>query len=598
MRGLVKILDMSQKKLRKLRKVETITLAREVSTESVKGIRQIIKENWKFLLILCVGIFVLYFNSLNGAFVSDDYASIPDNAQVKELSNGLGGLITGMTNWFLAVTFGIKNPVPYHTLNLLMYLAVCIFAFIFSYLVFDKKTAILSTILFAVLPLHVEAVSWISGKPYLMTSVTILPELVCFILYLRTKIKKYLWWFLFLLPFTFLAERVRSISLLLLILLFFIAFGTNLKTKIPWGKIFLICFGVTIALLIFLWPLIIGRINSVNTGYNGYGGIFYDPFFQYPTSIAKYLQLALVPIDLTLYHTMYILPTWLNWLIILFYLGITIYFFFKDKKIFFALAFIFAATAPSMAPVKVSWLVAERYLLLGSLGFCVFLVLFFQRFSKRWRTPIFILFCLTVGLYSVRTFLRNDDWQTNHKLWVRTCQISPNSHNAWNNIGDDYDKLAQLETTDKGKFNQYLNSIKGFTQSVTVKNNYADAYHNRANIFYKMGRYDLAKDSYETALSYGPNLYQSYYSLLQIDLTEKNYNSALNHLNKLNAVRPNDPQVYYAASVVYANMGRIDQAISILEQLVKANPSWNQAKDLLIQLKGTNTVNNGTKKLN
>jgi len=150
--------------------------------------------------------------------------------------------------------------------------------------------------------------------------------------------------------------------------------------------------------------------------------------------------------------------------------------------------------------------------------------------------------------------------------------------------------LAQLETTDAGKLNQYLNSIKGFTQSVTVKNNYADAYHNRANIFYKIGRYDLAKDSYETALSYGPNLYQSYYSLLQIDLAEKNYNSAINHLNKLNTVRPNDPQVYYAASVIYANMGRIDQAVSILEQLVKANPGWNQAVDLLAQLKVSQTT--------
>jgi tetratricopeptide (TPR) repeat protein len=199
--------------------------------------------------------------------------------------------------------------------------------------------------------------------------------------------------------------------------------------------------------------------------------------------------------------------------------------------------------------------------------------------------PLLILFALMLGFYTVRIFLRNIDWQTNHNLWVNTCQVSPNSHNAWNNIGDDYDKLAKLETTDDGKLEQYLNSIKGFTQSVTVKTNYADAYHNRANIFYKIGRYDLAKDSYETALSYGPNLYQSYYSLLQIDLTEKNFNSAINHLNKLNTVRPNDPQVYYAAAVVYANMGQPDQAVSILEQLIKVNPTWTQAADLLNQLK-------------
>jgi len=577
---------MSQKKAKKLRKGQTESLVEKTNIEPVKGIRQILKENWKFLLILCLGVFVLYFNSLNGDFVSDDYAGITNNTTVTNFGSQIKvSMATGICNWLIAILFGVGSPIPYHLMSLILYFLVCILGFVFLYIIFGKKTAIFSIILFAVLPIHVEVISWISGKPYLLTSVSVLSELILFVLYLKTGAKKYLWWFIGLLPLTFFAERVRSVSLLLLTLLFILTFGINFKRKIPWDKIFIISFLSIVVLGVFLWPDINIRINGVNSGYNGYGGIFYDPFFQYPTSIAKYLQLILLPSDLTLYHTMYILPVWLNWLILINYLVVVVYFFFKNKKIFFALTFIFMATAPSMAPVKVSWLVAERYVFLGSLGFCLFLVLFFQSLGKKWKVLSLILFITIVGLYSVRTFLRNVDWQTNHNLWVNTCQVSPNSHNAWNNIGDDYDKLAQLETTDEGKINQYLNSIKGFTQSVTVKQNYADAYHNRANIFYKIGRYDLAKDSYETALSYGPNLYQSYYSLLQIDLIEKNYNSAMDHLNKLNTVRPNDPQVYYAASVVYANMGQEEQSITILEQLVKLNPGWKQASDLLNQLK-------------
>ena len=576
---------MSQKKAKKLRKVQTENLVEKTNIEPVKGIRQILKENWKFLLCLSLGIFVLYFNSLHGDFVSDDYATIRDNPNIMSFRSQAGGLMVGLFTWFLAVVFGIGSPIPYHVFSLFLYLIICIFAFIFLRIVFDKKTAILSTILFTVLPVHVESVSWISGKPYLLTSLTVLLSLILFVLFLKTGIKKYFWFFIISLPIAFFAERVRSLSIILIIPIYLLSFKDEIKIKINIGRILLYCFVGILIVGVAIWPLINTRIGNVNSGYNGYGGIFYDPFFQYPTSMAKYLQLVFFPVDLTLYHTMYILPTLLNWLIFLCYLIATAYFYFKDKKIFFALTFIFMATAPSMAPVKVSWLVAERYIFLGSLGFCMFLVLFFQRFSKFWRTPLIFLFFLVVGFYSVKTYLRNIDWQTNHNLWVSTCQVSPNSHNAWNNIGDDYDKLAQIETTDEGKIKQYLNSIKGFTQSVTVKSNYADAYHNRANIFYKIGRYDLAKDSYETALSYGPNLYQSYYSLLQIDLTEKNFNSAINHLNKLNTVRPNDPQVYYAAAVVYANMGQTAQAVSILEQLVKINPSWTQAKDLLTQLK-------------
>ncbi len=576
---------MSQKKLKKLRKLETENLVKEDVFEPVLGIREIVKENWKFLLALCVGIFVLYFNSLYGDFVSDDYATIPNNPQIMSFKHGFFGLITGLSNWFLAFLFGIKNPIPFHVFNLVIYLGVCVLAFIFIKIIFSKKTAILTTILFAVLPIHVEAVSWISGKPYLFTSLTVLLSLIFFVLYLKTGIKKYFWFFIISLPIAFLAERVRSISVLLLVPLLILSFGSKLKKNIDWLKIFLYCFVGIIILLVILWPLINQRIGNVNSGYNGSESVFYNPFFQYPTAIAKYLQLMLVPADLTLYHTMYILPVWLNWSILLSYLTAVGYFFFKDKKIFFALAFIFLATAPSMAPVKVSWLVAERYALLGSLGFCAFLVLFFQRLGRKFEVPLFFLFIALISYYSVRTFYRNSDWQTNHKLWVNTCQVSPNSHNAWNNIGDDYDKLAQAETTNEGKMTQYLNSIKGFTQSTIVKPNYADAFHNRANIFYKIGRLDLARDSYETALSFGPNLYQSYFSLLQIDLAEKRYDLAMNHLERLNKVRPNDVQVYYITAVVYANMGQKDKAISILEQIVKVAPNIKEVKDLLDQLK-------------
>ena len=583
---------MSQKKLKKLRKIETVTSVTNVISEPVKGIRQTLKENWKFLLILCVGIFVLYFNSLHGDFVSDDYATIPQNPMIKDFKAALsGGSVGGLVNWSLASIFGIESSVHFHIFSLILYLFVILAVFIFVSILFDYKIAKITTIIFSVLPIHVEVISWIAGRPYLFNALFILLPLSAGILYSKTENKKYLISFLVLIVISFFSERTRFGALPLLVILYWISFEHKIKNKINFKKVILAMSLIFIFVVFILWSPLMERINNVNSGYNGYGGIFYDPFFQYPTAITKYLQLMFFPVDLTLYHTMYILPVWLNWLVFLSYLSGVAYFFFKDKKIFFALAFIFIASSPSMLPVKISWLVAERYVFLGSLGFSLFLVLFFQKFNKKWKLPFFILFCLIIGIYSVRVFLRNIDWQTNHNLWVNTCQVSPNSHNAWNNIGDDYDKLAQLETTDEGKIKEYLNSIKGFTQSVTVKNNYADAYHNRANIFYKIGRYDLAKDSYETALSYGPNLYQSYYSLLQIDLVEKNYNSAMNHLNKLNTVRPNDPQVYYAASVVYANMGQKDRAISILEQLVKANPTWSQAISLLNQLKTGETPN-------
>ncbi|MDD4938520.1 MAG: tetratricopeptide repeat protein [Candidatus Shapirobacteria bacterium] len=574
---------MSQKKIKRLRKDAFVGEVKR-PLGKVLGVRQIIRNNWRFLLLLLFGVVAIYFNGMHGDFVSDDYATIPQNQEILSFKNALTNLAPGLSNWWVATVFGVESSIPFHIFSLLLYLIVCVLVFIFVYVILDKRTAIFTTILFAVLPIHVEGVSWISGKPYLFNSLTVLLSLILFVLYFKTGVKKYLWTFLFSLVLAFFGERVRSLSLVLLLPLVIFVFQDEFKFKIDLKKILLLCGLGGMFLAVILWPKIQNRIVSVNSGYNGSEGIFYNPTFQYPTAISKYLQLTWLPTDLTLYHTMYVVPVWLNWLILLTYLTMLGWFLFKDRKMFFALAFIFLAAAPSMAPVKVSWLVAERYMFLGSLGFSIFLVFAFQKLEKKFKKLALILFVFLVLVYSFRVFLRNIDWQTNHKLWVNTCQVSPNSHNAWNNIGDDYDKLAQGETTDQGKIEQYMNAIKGFTQSTVVKLNYADAYHNRANIFYKIGRLDLARDSYETAISYGPSLYQTYFSLIQIDLTERKYDLALDHLNKLNQVKPNDPQVAYVAAVVYMNIGKKDEAIAILQQLVKTIPDFVNAKALLTQL--------------
>jgi tetratricopeptide (TPR) repeat protein len=209
---------------------------------------------------------------------------------------------------------------------------------------------------------------------------------------------------------------------------------------------------------------------------------------------------------------------------------------------------------------------------LGSLGFCVFLGLLLGEHIK--KNHIYtIVFVALVAIFGVRTYYRNIDWQTNHKLWVNTVQVSPNSHNAWNNIGDDYDKLGDLE-----------NAVKGFGESYRVKPNYADAYHNQANIFYKMGRLDLSRQAYETALSYSPNLQQTYISLTQIDLTEKRIDLAIQHAQKAVELQPNAIS-YYLYAFVAAQAGNVDVAIKAANESLRYDPSFKASVDLIAAIR-------------
>jgi protein O-mannosyl-transferase len=563
---------MSQKKQR-LKKRLTETIVEKKPEIRLDGIWRTIFKNWKFLLILVLGTMALYFNALNGAFVSDDYATIPNNPQIMNFNHGLSGWMSGLINWATAVAFGIKNPLPYHLISLLFYLGSVVLVFVLTEVLFnDKIISSITSILFAVMPVHVEAVSWISGKPYLLNAFFVLISFILFIYFSKTGDKKYLWQFLISLLFNFAAERVRFLALPFLILIYWISFEHKFKNKINIGKLVLGLLLVVGVVFMLIWPQIIARINMVNSGTNSSGSIFANPFYQYPTSIAKYLQLLLFPVDLTLYHTMFTVPAWFNWLVLAVYGANLVWFWFKDKRYFFVLAFIFAATAPSMAPVKVSWMVAERYMFLGSVGMAMLGGLLIKR---AWDKKILamLLTAVLVLVYAVRVYQRNRNWQTNHDLWVNTCQVSPNSHNAWNNIGDDYDKLNDPE-----------NAIKAFAQSYTVKTNYADAYHNQANIFFKIGRLDLARATYEKGLSINPSMSASYIALIQIDVQEKNIIALENDLKRLQALKPNDLQVVYIAAQAYAQVGKKDEAKKLAEMMYKQFPTIPEIKALYDQI--------------
>lgn len=569
-------LIMSQRKIKKLKALQTLQ-SNHVNESEYKyfGILNLLRENWKFLVGLCVGVFGLYFNSLAGAFVSDDYATIPQNPLINDFVLAAKGSVVGLSNYFIYQIFGFSSPIPYHLYSLLIYLIVIVSSFLFVFILFENKLlAQLSSLLFAVMPIHVEAVSWISGKPYSLMALSFLISMIIMVKYLKTGNKFYLWPLALSIIFNIYVDKIRFFSFLFVSIIYVFTFNWKGKDKVDWYKIFLGVSIFLVAIVIIAYPAIMIRINAVNSGVNASGSLFYNPFFQYPTSIAKYLQLMWFPIDLTLYHTMYIFPNWLNWSILLTYVSMLIYFFFTNKKYFFGLIFIFATAAPSMAPIKVSWLVAERYVFLGSLGFAIFLGMIVVDLSKYFRLLPSTVFVSLVILSIVRTWTRNIDWQSNHNLWVNTCQVSPNSHNAWNNIGDDYDKLKD-----------YPNAIKGFTQSTIVKPNYADAFHNRANIFFKIGRLDLARESYLLAVQINPGLFQTYLSLTQVDLMDKRGEQAIADATMATKVAPDNPQSWYVLGVVLAQLGNISESKLTMEKVLQMNPDFKPAADALMQLR-------------
>jgi len=247
---------------------------------------------------------------------------------------------------------------------------------------------------------------------------------------------------------------------------------------------------------------------------------FYNPLIQIPIAIAEYLKLIFWPQALTLYHSelSFTSGEYLIRLVIFLVLGgAVIYAYKKSPYVFFWLSFFIVTLAPTLTPLRIAWVVAERYVYLGTLGVLAVVGLVLKKLSDLEQIRIigYSVFALIVVLLSVRTVLRNRDWKNQDTLWLAAAKTSPSSPQNHNNLGDLYGRRGDLER-----------SIEEFKKAIELKPGYADAYHNLGNTYQQRGGVEEAIENYQKAIEFNPNLWQSYQNLGAIYFTREEYQLA------------------------------------------------------------------------
>lgn len=453
----------------------------------------------KRYIFIIIGLsFILYANTLNNEFVSDDLPAIINNPNIADIFSAPDATsFTNSLNYLAAKT----NPPLYHLTNILLHCLNSVLAFFFLGLFFGLNASFWGSLIFAAHPIHTEAVTWISGRGYLIFTFFLLSS---FLFYVdatskdKLKLKSFL---LSLLMYIF-SLGSASFSYLYpgMLVLYDFTFG---KVRKHW-KLWLIFFALTsFKAVSVVWSLR-ERIAQVSLDT---GQTLTNPIFNMAFSIFTSSGLLIWPQKLTLYHDPPIItPLVLGvYLTILALLILSLPFIFKrSRELFFAIGLFTLFLVPTYSPVMISWLVAERYIYFPSLALSIAVAFLAAKSDKfpRLRTPLSLGLILLVTAYSVRTIIRNLDWKTHSSIWRATVKVSPESPKAHNNMGDVYFREGNLRKAGEE-----------FIRAIELKPNLAEAYHNLAYTYQNMGRFDAAIANYEKALALRPALYQSYQNL-------------------------------------------------------------------------------------
>jgi protein O-mannosyl-transferase len=157
-------------------------------------------------------------------------------------------------------------------------------------------------------------------------------------------------------------------------------------------------------------------------------------------------------------------------------------------------------------------------------------------------------------------------WQEAIENLRQAVKNKPDYAEAYTNLGDVYRRLGRLpEAIDADK------------QAIKVKPDYAEAYTNLGIIYSMLGRWQEAIDAHKEAIKIRPDYAQAYTNLGAAYIGLGRWEEAIDNFNRAITIRPDCVEAYYNLGVVYIQLGRWQDMIEAFKHAIKIKPDHVKA---------------------
>lgn len=474
-----------------------------------------------FLLILIT--FLVYFNSFGNGFVWDDLNNIVNN---DSLNGPLGfaeiflnpaaqifyrpiPYLTIWLDWF----FWKENPLGYHLTNFAFHLACVSLIFLLCQrLTQSRRVSLVSALIFAVHPVHTEAVAYISGRSDVSCGFFIFLSFWFYLDFLNSLEKRkslYLCAALFsYLVALFSKEVALMFPLVILFLSLYFAQSTKGRyssTRTVSKKILvtsnILFAGSAIAYLIFRYLFVKLQPMHISLG----------RWYLFPKIFLFYLRLLVFPFGLHMQHSLkenvFLLqmPLFLSALIFIGLIFAAVKFI-KDRYLRFGLAWFTFWILPFLGFLKFNSDMAEHWLYIGSFGFFLIAGKFLVQSNLLKNNKLAFFFIIL--FLCLLTIQRNAIWRDDISIYQDTLKYLPNDPKLHYNFGNAYLRKGLLNAAAR----EYSIAIEG-------NPSYAYALNNLGLILERQGNTKAAQKYYRMAIASDPKLDAAKKNLLRLGFT-------------------------------------------------------------------------------
>ncbi|PCJ81861.1 MAG: hypothetical protein COA57_13765 [Flavobacteriales bacterium] len=460
-----------------------------------------------------------------------------------------------------------ENPSVFHLTNLLFHLlnVLLVFAFI-KKISGNFLIGFFTATLFAIHPMHVESVVWISARKDVLYTFFMLLALLQYASYLQNfKYKNYSLALVFFL-FSCLSKGMAvSLPLLLLVLDFLLKRKFSVKVitdKIPF---FLLA-------LFFGWLAFQAQHQQVDMQTTAYF-TFFERVQWAGYAFSLYFMKLLLPINLSAFYPypylsgqlpfyfLLILPVLVLFIIWLFYRAK------HHRKLFFGVIFFSCSIVFVLQILPIGdAIIADRYSYLSFIGLFYLCGNGIHWLHERFSKTAIIIAGSIVLLFSFFAFQRVSVWQNSVSLWSDVIEKQPAVKIAYLNRG-----IAYKENKN------YRQALADFNQTIALDSSYAMAYNHRGLLKKEAKLFGEAMADYNRAIELAPTYYEAYSNRGILKRQIGDLREAMPDLNKALEINPKFAFGYSNRANLKNQLKEFEEAVIDCNRAIELNPYLPEA---------------------
>lgn len=566
-------------------------------------------KNWQAALILFALGAATFSSGLTGDFQGDDFDQIVDNQAVHSVAN-IGMFFQSSTFWnghqlvgdfyrpMMTTVFSLiysifgAQPVAFHMIQLLLYLAAAFMLYLFLKQFFKPLLALLTVALLVIHPINSQIVYSI---PTMQEALFFLPGISALYVLTRSQSLKALFLAVGLLFVALLAKETAIVFVVLALGYLFLFHRTSV-----WTFAKLLIAPVVIYLVM--------RLSAVGITHLTHAApidqlSFWQRLLTMPSLITFYLQHFFAPgQQATIYYwtrpTFTVAGVLLPLIIVLAVCALLVAAGMYLKRqgtakqftlyVFFC-AWLILGVAPYLQLIPLDMTACETWFYVAQVGLMGVLLIIGQQLFKD-AAPRYLILGLApcvavIGILTTQSFVRGFDYRSQKTIALADIAIVPNNYYALNNLG-----RMNIRSGNLNEARSYVErSIAAYP---TVSN-----YNNLGVIAQKQGNLLEARQAYEHALQY-VKLAATYENLAIIYSATESSQVTIDFLRGALQVYPTDTKLLTFLALHQAALGQRDQTIGTLNTVYRLHGAIPQSLVVAVQtgqaldvpVSGTSTV--------